>query len=103
MNHLIKRFKEDFQLAGYAKRSIQSYSSAVLKLQRFYNKPFYDITGKQLRQCWFCCQNEFGWSAATLRIRDTQVFSIFLPRRCSGPGTFAMTSNGSVNRPYRRF
>ncbi len=49
MNDLIKRFKEDLQLAGYAKRSIQSYSSAVLKLQRFYNKPLHDITEEQLR------------------------------------------------------
>ena len=38
MNDLIKRFKEDLQLAGYAKRSIQSYVSSVLRLQRFYNK-----------------------------------------------------------------
>ncbi len=52
MNDLIKRFKEDLQLAGYAKRSIQSYSSAVLKLQRFYNKPLHDITEEQLRQYW---------------------------------------------------
>jgi len=35
MNNLIERFKEDLQLAGYAKRSIQSYVSAVLRLQRF--------------------------------------------------------------------
>ncbi len=68
MNDLIQRFKEDLQLAGYAKRSIQSYSSAVLKLQRFYNKPLHDITEEQLRQYWLSCQNEFGWSAATLRI-----------------------------------
>jgi len=39
MSHLIKRFKEDLQLAGYAKRSNQSYVSSVLRLQRFYNKP----------------------------------------------------------------
>jgi len=44
MSKLIKRFKEDLQLAGYAKRSIQSYTSAVLRLQRFYNKPLEDIS-----------------------------------------------------------
>ena len=68
MNNLIKRFKEDLQLAGYAKRSIESYVSSVLRLQRFYNKPLEDITEEQLRQYWLCCQSEFGWSAATLRI-----------------------------------
>ena len=50
MSNLIKRFKEDLQLAGYAKRSIQSYTSAALRLQRFYNKPFHDITEEQLSQ-----------------------------------------------------
>ncbi len=50
MSNLIKRFKENLQLAGYAKRSIQFYTSAVLRLQRFYNKSLDDITEEQLRQ-----------------------------------------------------
>jgi integrase/recombinase XerD len=68
MSNLIKRFKEDLQLAGYAKRSTESYVSSVLRLQRFYNKPLEDITEEDLRQYWVCCQSEFGWSAASLRI-----------------------------------
>jgi len=68
MSHLIKRFTEDLQLAGYAKRSTESYVSSILRLQRFYNKPLEDITEEDLRQYWLCCQSEFGWSAATLRI-----------------------------------
>ncbi|MDY6824134.1 MAG: phage integrase N-terminal SAM-like domain-containing protein [Thermodesulfobacteriota bacterium] len=52
MSPLIKRFKEDLQLAGYAKRSIESYVSSVLRLQRFYNQPSEDITEEQLRQYW---------------------------------------------------
>ena len=68
MSHLVERFKEDLQLAGYAKRSIDSYASSVLRLQRFYNKHLEDITEEELRQYWLCCQSEFGWSAATLRI-----------------------------------
>ena len=77
MSDLIKRFKEDLQLAGYAKRSIQSYSSAVIKLQRFYNKSLHDITEEQLRQYWLSCQNEFGWSAATLRISYSGIQHFF--------------------------
>jgi len=77
MSHLIKRFKEDLQLAGYAKRSVDSYASAVLRLQRFYNKPLEDITEEQLRQYWLCCQNEFGWSAATLRISYSGIQHFF--------------------------
>ena len=68
MSNLIKRFKEDLQLAGYAKRSIDSYVSSVLRLQRFYNKPLENINEEQLRQYWLCCQSEFGWSTATLCI-----------------------------------
>jgi len=68
MSHVIKRFKEDLQLAGYAQRSTESYVSSVLRFQRFYNKPLEDITEVDLRQYWLCCQTEFGWSAASLCI-----------------------------------
>ena len=77
MNDLIKRFKEDLQLAGYAKRSIDSYASSVIRLQRFYNKPLEDITEEDLRQYWVCCQNDFGWSAATLRISYSGIQHFF--------------------------
>lgn len=77
MSKLIKRFKEDLQLAGYAKRSIESYASSVLRLQRFYNKPLEDITEEDLRQYWLCCQGEFGWSAATLRISYSGIQHFF--------------------------
>ena len=77
MSKLIKRFKEDLQLAGYADRSIQSYTSAVLKLQRFYNQPLEDISEEQLRQYWLSCQNELGWSAATLRISYSGIQHFF--------------------------
>ena len=60
MSDLIKRFKEDLQLAGYAKRSIESYASSVLCLQHFYNKLLKNITEKELRQYWVCCQSELG-------------------------------------------
>ena len=59
MSALIKRFKEDLQLAGYAKRSIESYAGSVLRLQRFYNKRLEDITEEDLRQYWLCCQTDF--------------------------------------------
>jgi site-specific recombinase XerD len=77
MNDLIKRFKEDLQLAGYAKRSIDSYASSVIRLQRFYNKPLEDITEEDLRQYWVCCLNDFGWSAATLRISYSGIQHFF--------------------------
>jgi integrase/recombinase XerD len=77
MNDVMKRFKEDLQLSGYAERSIQSYISSVWRLQRFYNKPLEEITEEELRQYWLCCQNEFGWSAATLRISYSGISHFF--------------------------
>jgi len=77
MSNLITRFTEDLQLAGYAKRSIQSYVSSVLRLQRFYNKPLKDITEEDLRQYWISCKNDFGWSAATLRISYSGIKHFF--------------------------
>ena len=85
MSDLIKRFREDLQLSGYAQRSIQSYISSVLRLQRFYNKPLEEITEEELRQYWVCCQSEFGWSAASfyltlyslgLRLREATTLQV---------------------------
>ena len=77
MSNIIKRYKEDLQLAGYAKRSIESYVSSVLRLQRFYNKPLEDITEEDLRQYWLCCHSDFGWSAASLRISYSGIQHFF--------------------------
>lgn len=75
--NIISRFKENLELAGYAQRSIQSYSSSVLRLQRFYNKPLEDINEEELRQYWLTCKNEFGWSSATLRISYSGIKHFF--------------------------
>jgi len=77
MKNIISRFSEDLELSGYAQRSIQSYKSSVLRLQRFYNKPLEDINEEELRQYWLCCKNEFGWSSATLRISYSGIKHFF--------------------------
>ncbi|MFH2002305.1 MAG: tyrosine-type recombinase/integrase, partial [Planctomycetota bacterium] len=77
MSDIISRFNQNLQLAGYAKRSIQSYVQAVLKLQRFHNKPLEDITEEDLCQYWLSCKTEFGWSAATLRISYSGIKQFF--------------------------
>ncbi len=77
MSSLIARFKEDLQLAGYAERSIQTYLPTVLRLQRFFNKPLEDITEEDLRQYWLTCNEEFGWSASTLRISYSGIKKFF--------------------------
>lgn len=91
MSHLIELFKQDFQLAGYTKRSIQSYTSSVLRLQRFYNKPLEDTTEEQLRQYWLCCQSEFGWSESTLRISYFGIQHFFQQDACQA-GKYLISS-----------
>lgn len=77
MTDLIKRFNDDLELAGYAQRSIQSYTAAVLKLQRFYNKPLENITQEDLRRYWLDCKEELGWSNASLRISYSGIKHFF--------------------------
>jgi len=77
MSDIIKRFSQDLQLAGYAERSSQAYVQAVLKLQRFHNKPLEDISDEDLRQYWLSCKTEYGWSAATLRISYSGIKQFF--------------------------
>jgi len=77
MSDLIVRFEEDLQLAGYAKRSIQSYVAGVRRLQRFHQKHLEDISEEDLRQYWLTCKGEFGWSAATLRISYSGIKHFF--------------------------
>ena len=72
MSDLISRFEEDLQLAGYAKRSIQSYAAGVRRLQRFHQKRLEDISEADLRQYWLTCKAEFGWSAAADQLQCHQ-------------------------------
>ena len=48
MSKLINKFRQDLQLAGYAKRSIQAYIPTVLRLQRFCNKPLEEVIEEDL-------------------------------------------------------
>jgi integrase/recombinase XerD len=77
MSDIINRFKEDLKLSGYAERSIGSYISSVLRLQRFYNKPLEEITEEDLRKYWLSCQDETGWSSASLRISYSGISHFF--------------------------
>lgn len=77
MSDLITRFEEDLQLAGYAERSRQSYTSSVHRLQRFLQKPLDSITEEDLRQYWLACKSDFGWSSASLRISYSGIKHFF--------------------------
>ena len=91
MSNLIERFKEDLKLAGYAKRSIQSYTSAFT-INRF----TISLKNSSVNTGFAVRMSSAG--APLLCVSVTLVFNIFLPERWSGPGIFSVTSNGNVNR-----
>ena len=81
---LYDKFVSQLELQGYAKRSIDSYLKAVMQLQRFCNKPLYQITGTDLREYWLTCKRDYGWCDATLRISYSGIkhfFSLTLVRK----------------------
>jgi len=81
---LYDRMLSQLQLNGYRERSCQSYLKAVQQLQRFCNKPLSQVTQNDLRDYWWACKNDYGWSSATLRISYSGIkffFSRTLVRR----------------------
>jgi len=81
---LYTKFKEELQLKGYAKRSIDSYVKAVMQLQRFCQKPLGQIRAADLRDYWVTCKRDYGWSDATIRISYSGIkhfFSMVIVRR----------------------
>jgi len=65
---LLAKLDEDLKLAGYAKRSRQSYVRAVRQLMNFWSKPLEEIEEQQVREYWLHCKDELDWGGATLRI-----------------------------------
>lgn len=65
---LLAKLNEDLKLAGYAKRSRQSYVRAVRQLMNFWGRPLEEIEEQHVREYWLHCKDELDWSGATLRI-----------------------------------
>ena len=65
---LLAKLNNDLKLAGYAKRSRQSYVRAVRQLMNFWGKPLEEVEEQQVREYWLHCKDELDWSGATLRI-----------------------------------
>lgn len=65
---LLAKLDSDLKLAGYAKRSRQSYIRAVRQLMNFWGRPLEEIEEAQVREYWLHCKDELDWSGATLRI-----------------------------------
>jgi integrase/recombinase XerD len=65
---LLAKLDDDLKLAGYAKRSRQSYVRSVRQLMNFWSKPLEQIAEEEVREYWLHCKDELGWGSATLRI-----------------------------------
>lgn len=65
---LLAKFDGDLKLAGYAKRTRQSYVRAVRQLMNFWSCPLEEIEEQQVREYWLHCKDELGWRGATMRI-----------------------------------
>jgi len=65
---LLTKLNEDLKLAGYAKRSRQSYVRAVRQLYNFWGRPLEELEEQHVREYWLHCKDELDWGGATLRI-----------------------------------
>ncbi len=65
---LLTKLNEDLKLAGYAKRSRQSYVRAVRQLRNFWGCDLEEIEEQQVREYWLHCKDELDWMPATMRI-----------------------------------
>lgn len=65
---LLSKLWGDLKLAGYAKRSCQSYVRAVRQLMNFWGCALEEIEEQQVREYWLHCKDELDWAGATMRI-----------------------------------
>ncbi len=65
---LLAKLNDDLKLAGYAKRSRQSYVRAVRQLMNFWSCALEEIEEQQVREYWLHCKDELDWAGATMRI-----------------------------------
>ena len=65
---LLAKLDGDLKLAGYAKRTRQSYVRSVRQLMNFWSCPLEEIEEQHVREYWLHCKDELDWSGATMRI-----------------------------------
>jgi len=65
---MLTKLNEDLKLAGYKKRSCQSYVRAVRQLYNFWSRPLEELEEQHVREYWLHCKDELDWADATMRI-----------------------------------
>lgn len=68
MTPLRKRFSEDLQLAGYSKRTQESYIYSVSKLAQYFGKSPSDISNEELRHYLLYHKNKYAANTTTMAL-----------------------------------
>ena len=68
MTPLRTRYIEDLKLAGYSKRTIESYVYSVSKLAQFFNKSPQQITNEQLRRYLLYHKDKYASNTTTMAL-----------------------------------
>jgi hypothetical protein len=61
---LLTKLNEGLKLAGYKKRSCQSYVRAVRQLYNFWSLPLEELEEQHVREYWLHCKDELDWADA---------------------------------------
>jgi len=79
---LQKKFIEDMQLKGYAKKTQTSYLRAVRQLENYWHKAADEISEAEVREYFLYCKNDSNWMPATMRISYSGIklfYTVTLP------------------------
>lgn len=68
MTPLRKRYIEDLKLAGYSKRTIESYVYSVSKLAQYFNKSPQNISNEELRNYLLYHKNKYASNTTTMAL-----------------------------------
>jgi integrase/recombinase XerD len=70
---LLIKLNEDLKLAGYKKRSCQSYVRAVRQLYNFWSRPLEELEEQHVREYWLHCKDELLSCSILINIRTRGV------------------------------
>ena len=68
MTHLRQRFIDDLKLAGYSKRTIESYLYSVSRLAQYFDKSPESISNEELRQYLLYHKNKYASNTTTMAL-----------------------------------
>lgn len=96
---LKRKFIEDMQLRGYAKRTQTSYLRAVRQLENYWHLPAEEVSEQQVREYFLYCRNEAKWMPATMRLSYSGIKLFYTVTLPSGFETLRMMKIKRITTP----